>query len=256
MAETIVREWPVATRRGRRAARWNSAKTAGPADIDRMPVPPAADAVTADDQLVDKGRLTSFSDNVLSIAMTLLVLDVRVPPDLGHLTLLGTARLLAPRLLSFTLSFVIVGVYWVGHHMMLQGVRSAPRSVLWTNNLFLLTVSLIPASAALLGGYPGQAVSAALYGANVAVVSGSLVLLWHGIVRHHRRAGLPLGATAVRHGYIRPASGAAIALAGIPLALVSPWASYAVYWVSPAAFVVLQLLPEPGTVQAGRSGDR
>ena len=191
-----------------------------------MPTPDAPRP--ADDDLVDKGRLASYSDNVISIASTLLVLDVRVPADLGHITVVGVTRLMAPRLLGFVLSFAIVGVYWVGHHVMVRSMREVPRSALWANNLFLLCISLVPASAALLGSYPGQRASAVLYGVNLVLVGASLVLLWHTAVRFHRRFGYPMPPKAMRLGYTRPALGAVIAVAGIALAAVHPWASYAV----------------------------
>lgn len=192
------------------------------------------------DGLVDKARLASFSDNVISIAITLLVLDVRLPPDLGRLTVAGILWRLGPRLLAFGLSFAIVGVYWVAHHLMLRGFGQVPRSALWINNLFLLCITLLPASAALLGGYPGQASTAALYGLNMAAVGASLLLLLHWIARHHRRAGVNVPAVTVRLGYRRTLTGIGIALAGVALAPVHPRYSYAVYCLTPLGYIWVQ----------------
>ena len=207
---------------------------------------PASDGPEEGD-LVDKGRLASFSDNVISIAMTLLVLDVRFPSGLGHVTVGQVLRRTGPNLLGFVLSFVIVGVYWVGHHMMIRAMRGVPRSALWANNLFLLCISLLPATAALLGGYPGQRASAVLYGLNLALAGSSMLLLMHTSVRYLRRNGLAQSPTAVRSGYWRPAIGVVIAMVGIALAWVSPWANYAVYCLTPAVYVVVQLLPNGGS---------
>ena len=220
------------------------------------PDPPPSAPPPADSDLVDKGRLASFSDNVISIAMTLLVLDVRLPSDLDRLSVGQAVRLLAPRLLGFGLSFAIVGVFWVGHHLMLRSWRLTPRSVLWANNLFLLFLTLIPASAALLGGYPHQRAAAVLYGGNLLLVSGSLLLMWHLSVRFHRRHGVQLPSAGVREGYRRGVAGASIAAAGVALAWVSPWISYAVYCLTPVGYIVVQLRPAATAAQAGPPSDR
>ena len=199
----------------------------------------------SDDDLVDKGRLGSFSDNVISIAMTLLVLDVRLPGDLDRLSIAGAVRLLAPRLLGFGLSFSIVGVFWVAHHQMLRAIRLAPRSLLWANNLFLLFVSLVPASAALLGSYPHQRAAAVLYGSNLLLVTASLLLMVDVGARFHRRHGL--AATGAGVGYRRSGVGMGIAAAGVGLA----WVSYAVYCLTPVGYIVLQLRPAAAAPQAG-----
>ena len=207
------------------------------------PPPPPPPPDPSDPDTIDKARLASFSDNVISIAITLLVLDVRLPADLDHLTLGQAAHLLAPRLLGFTLSFAIVGVFWVGHHLMLKGMASAPRSLLWANNLFLLLVTLVPASAALLGGHPADRASAVIYGVNLVGVCASLNLLWWVAVRHHRRHGLPLSKRQVWMAFNRSTLGALIAAAGVGLAWVSPWVSYGVYCLTPVGYILLQLMP-------------
>ena len=205
-------------------------------------------------ETVDKLRLASFSDNVISIAMTLLVLDVRLPSGLDRVGVGQALHLLAPKLMGFALSFTIVGVFWVGHHLMIRGMAEASRALLWANNLFLLFVSLIPASAALLGGHPEERASAVLYGSNLVLVGSSLLLLFHMSVRFHGRFGLPMRRDHVLLAYTRTAGGVAIALLGIGLAWVSPYVSYAVYLLTPIGFIVVQLRPvrPQATPPAGR----
>jgi uncharacterized membrane protein len=208
-----------------------------------MQEPPSTATAPPDPGLADKSRLASFSDNVISIAITLLVLDVRLPADFSNLTVVGIISAVWPRLLGFVLSFAIVGVYWVGHHSMMQAMRVAPRSLLWANNLFLLFVSLIPASAALLGGHPDRPASAVLYGLNIDLVAVSLLLFWYLAVRYHRRHGIEIDPAWVRRGYQRVVLGGVIALVGAASAAVSPWISYGVYWVAPISYVVIQMMP-------------
>jgi uncharacterized membrane protein len=194
-------------------------------------------------ELADKARLISFSDNVISIAITLLVLDVRLPADFSNLTVTGILSAVWPRLLGFVLSFTIVGVYWVGHHLMLRSLVVAPRSLLWANNLFLLFISLIPASAALMGGHPDKSASAILYGLNIACVALSLMLLWFLAERYHHRHGMPIDPRISRMSYMRSAAGCGVALTGVCLSAVSPWVSYVVFWTAPLTFVAIQLAP-------------
>jgi len=182
-----------------------------------------------------------------------LVLDVRLPTGLGQITVAGVVRRTGPNLMAFVLSFAIVGVYWVGHHLMVRGMRVVPRSALWANNLFLLCITLLPASAAVLGGYPGQRAGAVLYGANLGAVAGSLLLLLNVADRCHRRLGIPQSPRVARLGYSRTASGVGIAGLGIGLAWVSPWASYAVYWLTPGVYVLMQLLPSGGAAASSRT---
>jgi uncharacterized membrane protein len=104
-----------------------------------------------------RNRIEALTDGVFAVAMTLPVLDIKVP-ELRQPT--GTADLplkllgLGPKLLSYSVSFTILGVYWVGHHIQLSFIRRADRPLLWINILFLLWVALVPFSTALLGEYP------------------------------------------------------------------------------------------------------
>jgi uncharacterized membrane protein len=125
---------------------------------------------------MSKGRLEAFSDGVFAIVITLLILDVRFPAD-KPLTL-ATLWSMAPHVLAFVLSFVIVGVYWVSHHNMLHFVRAVDRQLLWLNLALLLAIVFIPFPAGLLGQHPGNRLAIALYGANLMGVNAVGTALW------------------------------------------------------------------------------
>src|SRR5438132_1257264 len=100
-------------------------------------------------------RLEAFSDGVFAIASTLLVLDLHVP-ELAAVArtrggLWGALLAQWPRLLSYLISFGIVGFYWVGHHLMLHFVRHVDRRFLFLNVVFLMLVAFMPYPAAVLG---------------------------------------------------------------------------------------------------------
>src|SRR5437763_6636992 len=120
-------------------------------------------------------RLQTLVDGVFAVVMTLLVLEIKVPRT-GHLLhdLLG----LQATLLSYALSFVIAGIYWVGHHNQFAYIRRADRPLLWINILFLMCVAFIPFSSPLIAAYPGQRIAVIVYGANLIVVGLVLYLHW------------------------------------------------------------------------------
>jgi uncharacterized membrane protein len=123
-----------------------------------------------------KNRLEAFSDGVFAIVITLLILDVRFPPD-KPLTL-ETLRSVAPHVLAFVLSFVIVGVYWVSHHNMLHFIRHVDRQLLWLNLVLLLIIVFIPFPAALLGQHPDSKLAVTLYGINLMLVNAAGTAMW------------------------------------------------------------------------------
>src|SRR4030088_188078 len=96
---------------------------------------------------LSRNRIEALTDGVFAVAMTLLVLDIKVPelePPLAGAELPLKPLALWPKFLSYLISFVILGVYWVGHHIQLSFIRRADRPLLWINILFLLWVALVP----------------------------------------------------------------------------------------------------------------
>ena len=134
-----------------------------------------------DDQAgLGKGRMEAFSDGVFAIAITLLVLEIHVPQakHTRPADLPAALWALLPQFLSYALSFVIVGVYWVAHHLMMHALRRVDRTLLWLNILFLGCITLIPVSADLLGQFRTSPIAVAVYGANLVLTSASLLLWW------------------------------------------------------------------------------
>ncbi len=114
-------------------------------------------------------RLESFSDNVMAVALTLLVLDLKLPPGRGNEAELWTAVLhLVPSLAAWVVSFAFVMTIWINHHYFFAVVRVADRGLLWLNGLLLLSVSLVPFPTGLVGEYPG-------FAAPLAMLSGTML---------------------------------------------------------------------------------
>jgi uncharacterized membrane protein len=107
-----------------------------------------------------KGRLEAFSDGVLAIIITIMVLELKVP----HGTSIDTLIPLAPVLLSYVLSFVYVGIYWNNHHHMLQACAKVSGGVLWANLHLLFWLSLLPFATGWMGENHFAALPSAFYG--------------------------------------------------------------------------------------------
>jgi uncharacterized membrane protein len=108
-----------------------------------------------------KGRLEAFSDGVIAIIITIMVLELKVP----HGSDWAALRPLAPTLASYVLSFVYVGIYWNNHHHMLHATRQVDGAVLWANLHLLFWLSLIPFVTAWMGENAFSGATVAAYGA-------------------------------------------------------------------------------------------
>src|SRR5499427_10908242 len=123
-------------------------------------------------------RVQALADGVFAIAMTVLVLGIQVPEGGGAADLRAHLAALAPRLASYVLSFVMLGVLWIGHHYQFHFIRRTDRGLLWLNLLFLLTVTFLPFGTAVLGNYFREPLAVALYGGTIVVAGVSLLLHW------------------------------------------------------------------------------
>jgi uncharacterized membrane protein len=106
---------------------------------------------------LEANRVEAFSDGVLAVIITLLVLDIKIPP--GHRSeaeLWQAIAALLPILIAWVVSFAFILTFWVNHHYFFSSLEKVDRGLLWLNGLFLLCVALIPFPTALVGEYPGQ----------------------------------------------------------------------------------------------------
>jgi len=121
-------------------------------------------------------RVEAFSDGVFAIVVTLLVLELKVPPihfpdsawNLAH-----ELRALLPKFVSWLISFIIVCKFWLNHHHLLNFARHANYAMVWLNSLFLMCQAFIPFPTALMGDYPGNPLAVSLFGI---VMAGNTVM--------------------------------------------------------------------------------
>ena len=169
-----------------------------------------------------KGRLEAFSDGVLAIIITIMVLELRAP----HEADLAALRPLIPTFLSYVLSFVFLGIYWNNHHHMLQAVERVDGRILWANLHLLFWLSLVPFVTAWMGENDFAASPVALYGTVLLLSAIAYYILVHALVALHGRE------STLAHAVGRDVKGtvsAAIYLAAIPLAFLNAWAACGLY---------------------------
>jgi uncharacterized membrane protein len=172
----------------------------------------------------DRDRIVNLSDGIFAIAITLLVLDIRVPdiPEGMVASELPTALLsLWPKYLSYFLSFVAIAVFWSVHHSIFRPIRSYDRVLLYLNFLFLMLVAFLPSPTSLLGEYGDHQLPVAIYAATLAV--GRLLLTaihWYS-TRNDRSLDEPQDPATVRFFLIRGLTIPAIFLLSIVVSFFS-----------------------------------
>ncbi|MFN2149282.1 MAG: TMEM175 family protein, partial [Anaerolineales bacterium] len=137
------------------------------------------------ESVVEMARLSGLSDAVFAVALTLLVLDIRLPEGLQTGELLSGLLALAPRLLVYLVSFVIIGGAWGSHQRMLGQIKRGDGPLVWLNLFSLLFVTLLPASAALLGRFPTTFVAVLCFAVDVIMIQLTAWLMWRHASRHN-----------------------------------------------------------------------
>jgi len=169
-----------------------------------------------------KSRLEAFSDGVIAIIITIMVLELHVP----HGASLAALEPVLPTLLAYALSFVYVGIYWNNHHHLFQAVRTISGGVLWLNLHLLFWLSLLPFVTAWMGENDFTTVPVAAYGAVLFMCAVSYAILEHRLARLNgggRSLALAIGADY--KGWVSLTMYAA----GIGLGFVNAWLGLAVY---------------------------
>jgi uncharacterized membrane protein len=180
-----------------------------------------------------KGRLEAFSDGVIAIIITIMVLELRPPHDAEWVAL----RPLVPTLLSYVLSFVFVGIYWNNHHHLLHAVERVDGRILWANLHLLFWTSLIPFTTAWMGETSWAAIPTAAYGLVLLMGALAYMLLELALLAQQGSESRLRAALGSRRkeklsvvGYV----------AAIVLATVTPWISLALY----VGVALLWLVPD------------
>ncbi|NMB89669.1 MAG: DUF1211 domain-containing protein [Chloroflexi bacterium] len=181
---------------------------------------------------MSKGRLEAFSDGVIAILITIMVLELSPPEG----TTPAALAPLTPVFFSYVLSFIFLGIYWSNHHHLLQAIKHVDGRVLWANIHLLFWLSLVPFATAWMGDHPFMAWPVALYGMVLLFASIAYFILTRSLLALHGHDSIL--ATAMGTNFKGKVS-VIVYLTAIPVAFIAPlfscllYASIAVLWIIP-----------------------
>ena len=169
-----------------------------------------------------KGRLEAFSDGVLAIIITIMVLELKAP----HGIELEALKPLLPAFSSYVLSFIYVAIYWNNHHHLLHTVKQVSGGILWANLHLLFWLSLFPVATAWIGENHVAPLPTALYGGVLLMAGTAYYILQCTIIAKHGRDSLLAAAVGPDwKGKMSPV----LYMAAIPLSFVNPWLGHGLY---------------------------
>jgi uncharacterized membrane protein len=192
-----------------------------------------------------KTRVESLSDGIFSAVMTVLGLSLTLPYILGPANQpLPDLTEVVTGVLIYALSFFMIGVFWVGHHIAFNYVRRTDRTLIWINNVFLLFIGLLPLSTSLLGRHVFEQVTLVSYGLNLLAVQFMLYASFRYATLHHHLVDAELDPTVIESGRRRILLGPCLSAAAILLSFVNPLLSLATYVSYPVVYIF------PGRIDA------
>jgi uncharacterized membrane protein len=209
-----------------------------------------SDRVPNEPQQTD--RVRALSDGVYAFAITLLAIDLRLPPattsaDLGR-TLLG----LSSHYFAFVLSFAVIGSYWTGHRRVFAHVERTDDRLVWLNLLVLLSIAFLPFSTSVVASFGDTTVGVVVYAASMVAVGLFMTALWLYVGAHPSLAAPDLDRRTFIVHTVRGLVPPAVFAASIPVAFVSPAAATYVWFVFGGAFLLFDLLTN-GLAERGRA---
>jgi uncharacterized membrane protein len=194
---------------------------------------------------IGKNRLEGFSDGVVAIIVTIMVLELKVPHDASPQALLQ----LTPAFLSYALSFLVVAIIWVNHHHLLHTLSSVTGRLLWLNNHLLFWLSLVPFTTAYMGENHLAPLPVALYGLVLFFSGAAFDMLRRTIALE--QANDPVMAAVHRRSNRTNAISASLYLVSVPLAWVSVWLSVFIFVLVPFVYFMPGRTIEKLAVQDG-----
>jgi uncharacterized membrane protein len=194
-------------------------------------------------------RLEAFSDAVLAIAITLLVLDLKVPsPGQGGHTLAWNLAREWPAYAAYVLSFLVIGIMWVNHHSLFAQVERVDRPLLFTNLLLLIGIAVLPFPTALFAEYVNRGgtdshVAAAVYSVTMVFIAIWWQVLWRSIFRERLQQQDLMASDEMRRATRRFALGLIVYLVTVGIAWISAPLTLAVHFVI-AIYYMFEWVPQ------------
>jgi uncharacterized membrane protein len=192
-------------------------------------------------------RVLFFSDAIFAIAITLLVVDIRVPSGHGRpVDAAAWLRESVPQMVGFGVSFAVIGMFWVGHHGIFRHIVAVNRWIIWLNLFFLGTIAFLPFPTALLAS-AGQVAGTVFYATWVALAGLAELAVWLAACRTRGALSAETGWWVRRYVTLRLLRLPVVFLLSVPVAFVSPsLATYLWVLVAVAGLVIRRVMGRPG----------
>jgi uncharacterized membrane protein len=186
-------------------------------------------------------RLLFFSDAVMAIAITLLAIDIKVPEiPVASAAVELPLRLneLSPQIMSFVISFTVIGIYWSGHHRLFAFIQHCDNSLIALNLLFLFFIAVMPFTSGLLGHYPYLPIGVVPYAIDVAAIGLATSAIWWYASHNHRLIDKTLDIRRIRILRLRPLVTSAVFILSIPVAYLNPFIGTLTWLIAPLGVLV------------------
>jgi uncharacterized membrane protein len=197
---------------------------------------------------ISKSRLETLIDGIFAIAMTLLVLGITPPKPLESLApvvLPGMMLDLLPQIFLFIVAFLILAMFWLGHHRQFHFVHRVDTPLVWINVLLLISIVFVPFSTDVAGDYPDVLTAVLIFHANMFIIGLLFAIQWRHICRHEHLCEPVPEKAIIRDWFFRSALIPAVAFAAGAVAFYDPGISLLVYLALPAGAGMLRHIPSP-----------
>lgn len=188
-------------------------------------------------------RIEAFSDGVLAIVITLMVLEIKIPAmakQVSSWDALNQLYPIVPKLLAYALSFIMIIIFWVNHHQLFQSIRLSSRGLLWLNSFWLFWICLLPFSTAFIGEHPFLSLGVFLFSVELFLCA----LTFYLIRRYCYRNNLfdsTVSPQKARQQLQKSTLGPILYFTAIGLSLISIYLAYAIFIIVPILFIVESL---------------
>jgi len=191
--------------------------------------------------IMSKHRLDAFSDGVFAIATTLLVLNLHIPDLVSKASAGDLWNALVtqwPRFVGFVVSFAVIAIFWIGHHVVMHYVRHVDRMFLNINSLYLLVVAFMPFAAGLIGQYGDNRTAELIYGSTLIAAGLVLRLLWGYASGNHRLVDKDLSEKLIHLANKLILAAPAVYIIALALAFIRPRFALFIYLVVPLFYII------------------
>jgi uncharacterized membrane protein len=187
-------------------------------------------------------RLETLEDGVFAIAMTLLVLNLKVPAKLDN-SLFKAILQIWPNLVTFFGSFILLGVFWFGHRAALHYIKHANHVFHWLEIILLMFVSIVPFSASLIAKYYNEQTAIMIYGLNLIAIGVTLTLQWYYATTNYRLIEHDLPKTIINFAKIRSMFAPFVYTLAVLLSFIDFRISLTIYTIVPLLYILPVFLP-------------